>query len=264
MESDDPMEVGSGGPNIPWKLWIYTNFDCNLSCKYCLASSTPRTPRSEIGLDTVERLIDEALDLSFDCVYFTGGEPMLLDTIYPMLAYASARMPTTLLTNAMLVNGKRLERLSAVTNPNLTVQVSLDGGRAETHDAYRGRGSWEKTVTGIRRLKEQGFRLRLSTTETPANQVDLAEICTFHQELGIPEEDHFIRPLARRGASLEGMEVSRETLAPEITVSAFGVFWHPLSTDEDMRLSESIFPLARPVGMVKEKLQSAQALQTVK
>lgn len=252
------------GVDFIWKLWIYTNFDCNLSCSYCLARSTPRSPRLEMGLAMVEQLIDEAVELGFDCVYFTGGEPLLLDAIYEMLAYASTRLPTTLLTNAMLARGKRLERLCSVASPNLIVQVSLDGGQAETHDAYRGNGSWGKTVEGIRSLLEKGFRVRVSTTETPANQSSLAEICAFHQALGISEENHFVRPLARRGAAKEGMLVSRDTLSPEITVSVNGVYWHPLSTDEDMRISEQIFPLSASVSVVMEKLQSAQALQAVK
>jgi MoaA/NifB/PqqE/SkfB family radical SAM enzyme len=261
---DSRIDGDGPGLDLAWKLWIYTNYDCNLSCTYCLASSTPHTPRLELSLEVVKRLVDEAVGLGFDSVYFTGGEPLLLESIYEMLAYASARLPTTLLTNAMLARGKRLQRLGAAAHPNLTVQVSLDGGRAETHDAYRGKGSWVKTVEGIRNLQARGLRVRLSTTETPANQTSLAEICTFHQAMGIAEKDHFIRPLARRGAAQEGLVVSRETLAPEITVSAKGVYWHPLSTDEDMRIREQIFPLSEPVRLVLEKLQSAQALQTVK
>jgi MoaA/NifB/PqqE/SkfB family radical SAM enzyme len=254
---------GCNGQELPWKLWIYTNFDCNLSCTYCLASSTPRTPRQEISVDTVQKLVDEAVGLGFQCVYFTGGEPMLLDTIYDMLAYSAERVTTTLLTNAMLVNGRRLEHLAAIHHPNLIVQVSLDGSRPETHDAFRGAGSWDKTIVGIRHLQERGLHVRLSTTETPANSADLEGICAFHLSLNIPEEDHIVRPLARRGASQFGMEISRETLLPELTVSRQGVYWHPLSTDEDMLVSKTIFPLASHVQVVMKKLQSAQALQTV-
>jgi sulfatase maturation enzyme AslB (radical SAM superfamily) len=141
---------------LPWKLWIYTNFDCNLSCTYCLANSTPRTPRLEISLATVQQLVDEAVELGFHCIYFTGGEPMLLDSLYDMLFYSAQRLPTTLLTNAMLVRGRRLDRLAAVHHPNLIVQVSLDGSCPETHDAYRGMGSWEKTIRGIRSLQQRG------------------------------------------------------------------------------------------------------------
>jgi len=249
--------------DLTWKLWIYTNFDCNLSCSYCLASSTPRTPRQEMSLETVRHLIDEAAALGFHCIYFTGGEPMLLDNLYDMLAYAAHRLPTTLLTNAVLAQGKRLERLVAVNHPNLIIQVSLDGSRPETNDAYRGPGSWSKTVAGIQRLQANGFRVRISTTQTPANIHDMDHICAFHRALGIPEEDHIIRPLARRGASQEGIEVSRDTLQPELTVSIQGVYWHPLSTHADMLVSETIFPLADHVGLILKKLQGAQALQTV-
>lgn len=254
---------GCNGQSLPWKLWIYTNFDCNLSCTYCLARSTPRTPRKAIRIDAVQRLVNEAVELGFHCIYFTGGEPMLLDSLYDMLAYSANRLPTTLLTNAMLASGKRLERLAAVNHPNLIIQVSLDGSRPETHDAYRGAGSWQKTTAGIQRLQERGLHVRLSTTETPANTLDLDLICAFHQSLNIPEEDHIIRPLARRGASEEGMEVSRDTLLPELTVSRDGVYWHPLSTDDDMLVSKTIFPLADHVNIVMKKLQNAQALQTV-
>ncbi len=80
--------------------------------------------------------------------------------------------------------------------------MSLDGGCAEDHDAYRGRGSWDKTVEGIKLLQERGFRVRLSTTETPANTSRLEQVCVFHRSLGIPDEDHFVRPLA--GVAIRG------------------------------------------------------------
>jgi hypothetical protein len=86
--------------------------------------------------------------------------------------------------------------------------------------------------------------VRLGTTETPANSAHLAAMCEFHRALGIPEEDHLIRPLAKRGFSSDGMEVGIGTLAPELTVNVEGVFWHPISTSSDMQISKQIFPLA--------------------
>src|SRR5436190_21573780 len=97
-------------PALSWKLWIYTNYDCNLKCSYCVAKSGPNVPRRAVGLANVCRLIDEAVALGFDHVFFTGGEPFLLNEIYDMLAYASARVTTTVLTNAMLLRGVRLDK----------------------------------------------------------------------------------------------------------------------------------------------------------
>ncbi len=226
------------------KLWIYTNYDCNLKCAYCSVESSPAAPRRALSLSAVRQLIDEAVALNFTEVFFTGGEPFLLDEIYDMLAYASARLKTSVLTNAMLLNGRRLERLCAIRNNDLVVQVSLDGARPEQHDAYRGAGSWAKTVAGLQALLSNGFHVRVATTQTPANSAHLAEVCEFHQSLGIPEEDHLIRPLAKRGFSAGGIEVGIATLAPELTVNAEGAFWHPLSTAADMQISGQTFPLA--------------------
>jgi MoaA/NifB/PqqE/SkfB family radical SAM enzyme len=247
--------AGPAGPRFR-KLWIYTNYDCNLSCAYCCAGSTPAAARRAIGLDNVVRLVDEAVELGFTDLYFTGGEPFLLDEIYGMLAYASGRLRTSVLTNAMLLRGQRLERLRGIASDRLSIQVSLDGATPGDHDAYRGRGSWARTVEGIRSVRAAGCRVCLSTTETPANAPRLSEICAFHRSLGIPEEDHFVRPLARRGFSTEGLEVSMLSLAPEVTVNADGVFWHPLSTDPDMQVSKAAFPLAESVALIGRQMET--------
>jgi MoaA/NifB/PqqE/SkfB family radical SAM enzyme len=238
-----------------WKLWIYTNYDCHLRCSYCVAESSPSADRRAIEIKTVMQLVDEAIQLKFGEIFFTGGEPFILDDIYEMLDYSSQRIQTTVLTTGMLIKRRRLNRLKAISNQNLRIQVSLDGGRAEHHDAYRGAGTWIKTVDAIKLLQENNFHVRLSTTETPANTDFLQEICNLHHSLGIPEEDHFIRPLARRGFSADGMDVSIATIKPEITVNQNGVFWHPLSTDEDMRVSKCIFPLSDSVKCIQEQLE---------
>jgi MoaA/NifB/PqqE/SkfB family radical SAM enzyme len=263
-----PLTPSNGGAAFQWKLWIYTNYDCNLRCSYCVAKSGPNAPRRAIGLTNVKRLVDEAHALGFEHIYFTGGEPLLLNDIYDMLAYSAARMKTTLLTNAMLLKQKtpggeltRLDRLCDVARDagdSLIVQVSLDGGRAEDHDAYRGAGSWAKTVEGITLLQARGFRVRLSSTETPANSAHMHLICEFHRALGISDEDHFVRPLAKRGYAREGIELNMGNLVPEVTVNLDGVFWHPLSTDADMQVSRRMFPLATSVERIKQQLNEME------
>ena len=253
MSTDHPAPA-CPAPAFLWKLWLYTNYDCNLRCSYCVARSSPNAPRRALGLANVRRLVDEAVDLGFSELFFTGGEPFILNDIYDMLAYASARQRTNVLTNAMILRGARLDRLCAVANDNLVVQVSLDGSCAEDHDAYRGKGSWQKAVEGIQLLQERGFRVRLSTTETPANTARLPEICAFHRSLGIPDEDHFVRPLAKRGYSQAGIELDINNLVPEVTVNVDGVFWHPLSTDADMQISRSFLPLAPSVARIRQQL----------
>ena len=92
----------------------------------CGGILTFRPPRA-ISLETVRRLVDEAVAQDFSCVYFTGGEPLILEDIYSMLSYSSGFLPTVLLTNGMLLDKKRMEKLCAVNNDQLVIQVSLDG-----------------------------------------------------------------------------------------------------------------------------------------
>ncbi|MBI5301050.1 MAG: PhnD/SsuA/transferrin family substrate-binding protein [Chloroflexi bacterium] len=239
-----------------WKLWLYVNYDCNLHCSYCVAQSSPTAPRRALGIENVKRLVDESVTLGFDHVFFTGGEPFLLNDIYDMLAYSSTRIATTVLTNGMLLRGSRMDKLCAIKNDNLIVQVSLDGGCPEHHDLYRGKGSWEKTVEGIKQMQANSFRVRIGTTETPVNTGHISELCAFHRSLGIPDEDHFVRPLAKRGFSTEGIILNAGNLIPEITVNVDGVFWHPLSTDADMQVSREVFPLTASVARVQTQLDA--------
>jgi MoaA/NifB/PqqE/SkfB family radical SAM enzyme len=198
-----------------------------------------------------QRLIDEAAAYGIRELFLTGGEPFILPDITERLIYAAAQIPTTVLTNAMLFHGRRLERLPELHGHNLTFQVSLDGPDAATHDAYRGAGSFEKAVAGIRTLLDLDLSVVLSTTETPANSDRLEETRAFAAALGLGEDRHFVRPLARRGFAEEGIEVGWSELEPELTVTVDGVFWHPLGPEDDLLLTRRVFPLAEAIAKLE-------------
>jgi MoaA/NifB/PqqE/SkfB family radical SAM enzyme len=223
-----------------------------------VTKSAPDVPRRALRLDTIRRLVEEGTELGFKDFFFTGGEPFLLDDVYPMLGYASARTRTTVLTNGVLLFGRRLERLTEIANENLRVQVSLDGARPEHHDPYRGEGTWAKTVAAIERLIGRSVQVCISTTETPANTDHIGELHAFRRDLGIADSDHLVRPLARHGFSTEGLVLSRAELEPELTLTAEGTFWHPLTFpgDVEMRISDELFPLGDAVAAVEEELAS--------
>src|SRR5260370_2750672 len=45
-----PEQVGEDPP-VGSPLWLYTNFDCNLSCDTCCVRSSPTTPRRGLGIE---------------------------------------------------------------------------------------------------------------------------------------------------------------------------------------------------------------------
>ncbi len=244
------------------RLWMYTNYDCNLSCSYCVAESFVGADRPGLDLTQVCQLIDEATVLGLNELFLTGGEPFILHDIFQMIAYGLEHgMHVTILSNGILLKGKRLAQLESLApREHLTIQISLDGSTAEAHDFYRGAGSWQKAIDTIHRLKAAGFHVRLGTTQTPENSHDLNAMCHLHRSLGIGDDDHIIRPLVRRGFSANGMAVSLPALEPEVTINQDGVYWHPVATDNDLLISSQLFPLAAAVEQIREIRESMLAV----
>jgi MoaA/NifB/PqqE/SkfB family radical SAM enzyme len=254
LAQSEQLDDGEGLLN---RLWIYTNYDCNLSCSYCVAESFVGSERKGLALQQVYHLIDEAVEIGMTDLFLTGGEPFILHDIFPMLEYGLERMHVTVLSNGILLKGRRLEQLKSLPfRERLTIQISLDGSNAAIHDFYRGAGSWQKAIDAIERLKAEDFHVRLGTTQTPENRQDLAAMCQLHRALDIPDEDHIIRPLVRRGFSNKGMAVSLPALEPEVTVNRDGVYWHPVATDPDLLVSSQLFPLREAVEQIKEIWES--------
>ncbi len=65
-----------------------------------------------------------------------------------------------------------------------------------------------------------------------------------------------IRRIALRGFAVEGVALARADLAPEITITAEGVYWHPVgATDADMFVTPEIFPLTESFAAVRRAFE---------
>jgi organic radical activating enzyme len=235
-EPDHRRPIGS-------RLWLYTNFDCNLRCDYCCVRSSPTAPRRALGLARVQRIAREAPALGVTEVFVTGGEPFLLPDIAGVLAACATAAPVTVLTNGMLFSGLRLRALQSLARDRVTLQISLDSATPEGHDRHRGQGTWARAWKGIRRARAEGFRVRLAATVSTDAEADAFR--NFLDAQKIAEEDRVIRRIAWRGFATEGLALARTDLVPEITISAEGVYWHPVGAeDEDFLVTREIFPLA--------------------
>lgn len=226
------------------RLWLYTNFHCNLRCDYCCVASSPGAPHRELGAERIARLVAEAADCGVSEVFLTGGEPFLLPDIDRIVRDCASRLPTTLLTNGMLFRGPRLAALLAMPRDGFALQISLDSATPQLHDAHRGSGSWARAVSGIELALAAGFRVRVAATIAEYRPNTVHALHTFLDDLGIPRADQIIRPVARQGAATSGVLITRESLVPEITVTADGIYWHPVAaTDARLLVRRETEPL---------------------
>ena len=226
-----------GTPLFPPRLWVYTNFHCNLACDYCVVASSPTARRRELAADRFFALVDEAVAEGFTELYITGGEPFVRADMTQLVEYACERLPTVVLTNAMLFTGRRrLELQRLARKPGLVLQSSLDGARAATHDGWRGAGSWQRAIDGIRFAASLGLPLRVAMTQTPDNRDEVEPLRELLAGLGVRGDAFAVRPLVQRGFAAdaqEGILVSDAVIVPELTVTADGLAWHPLGADRD-------------------------------
>ena len=236
------------------RVWMYTNFDCNLACDYCCVRSSPRTERRALGEDRVRRIADEALDAGVSELILTGGEPFLLPDIDDLVAACTRRLPTTLLTNGMLLTGTKLERLRRMDRDRLTLQISLDSPTPDVHDGHRGRGSWARAVKGIRTAQDEGFAVKVAATVPVAHIRELDPFHEFLDELGIAPDQQVICAIAHRGVAETGVELTVDSLIPEVTITADGVYWHPVAADHaDQFVMAEIFPLKDAIDEVRRR-----------
>ena len=236
------------------RLWMYVNFDCNLHCDYCCVSSSPQTDRNPLGADRVARLAAEAVDAGVQELILTGGEPFLLPDVDQLVASCTERLPTTLLTNGMLFRGARLDRLRSMDRDRLTLQISLDSATPEVHDAHRGPRAWQRAVDGIRLALDEGFAVKVAATLPPEQAHQVEPFKQFLAELGIVPENRVIRAVAHQGEADAGVELTVQTLIPEVTITADGVWWHPVSaTDQSHLVRRQIFPLADAIAEVRDR-----------
>ncbi len=240
--ADERPVVSLFGTDLfPARLWIYSNFHCNLACDYCVVASSPRARPRELSGERFRALVDEAVREGFAEIYITGGEPFVHPEIVALIAYAADRLTTVVLTNAMLFTGRRGRELARLAGrPGLVLQSSIDGARAQTHDRWRGAGSWALAMAGLRYAASLGLPLRVAMTQTPDNAGEVEELRAMLAQLGIAGDDFAVRPLVARGfaaadaqAGAGAIEVSDAVMVPELTITADGAHWHPVGADLD-------------------------------
>lgn len=149
---------------------------CNLNCKHCYEGKGT----------TIDWTFEEfrtAIDKLWNCfdkwkvqgeISLIGGEPTMCPDFDKMVSYLHNRGDVGAIS--ILSNGVNLSDyiIGVLTENKCFVQFSIDGINREAHDNIRGIGSYEKTISNIRKLKQYGvtpsIHYVLSKTTTPLSE----------------------------------------------------------------------------------------------
>ena len=203
--------IPAPGPWAPPQtvFWDVTSA-CNLRCVHCYGTSESPGP-GELSTCEALRVIDEMAACGVEAISFSGGEPLLRKDFIELAAHAGRQgfKSVGVATNGTLIDRQMARRLR---DTGIDVQVSIDGDRAEIHDAQRGvPGAFDKALVGIRALQEADCPVSVCTSVTRLNVEGIPAIIALMESLGVAR--YRVQGLVSTGRGLDNRE--HLSLAPQ-------------------------------------------------
>lgn len=188
--------------------WNTTNA-CNMYCKHCYRDAGAK---AEEELSTVEglTLIDQIAGAGFKIMIFSGGEPLMRDDIFTLVAHAREKgLRPVFGTNGTLITGETARRLKE--SGAMAMGISLDSVDPASHDEFRATpGAWQGAVDGMRACREAGLPFQIHTTVMDWNMKEVESLTDFAVEAGaIGHHIFFLVPTGR------AVNIEEETLRAE-------------------------------------------------
>lgn len=191
--------------NIPFTVNFELTHRCNLRCIHCYLPQSrinanlkkreltrnakaqnirQNAKNGELTADEVKGILEQLADAGSLWLVFTGGEIFLRKDFFDIAEYAQKkRFCLTIFTNGTLLDEDKVKRLSSL--PIYSVQISLYGAKAETHDAItQVKGSYKRTIESVFLLKEKGIKVVLKTPLMKKNFAEYREIIQLNKNLG--------------------------------------------------------------------------------
>jgi len=167
----------------------YTN-RCNLKCKYCYAETN--TGKHEMKLEDWNHLLMILYEQGLRSVTFSGGEPFIRNDFIELLREINKLFIITINTNGSFINMNIAKELAKFKLKS--VQISLDSIDPIPHDYMRGKGTWQKAMDAILWLKEYDIPIRISSTITMKNELELPKLRDFCEENGFEFSPETLKP----------------------------------------------------------------------
>lgn len=173
---------------------VHPTRQCNLSCKHCYSSSSPRETEA-LDLAILKDALDDLANEEYNWTSFSGGEPLVYEPLPELSSHAkSLAMKTTLVTNGMLLTGKRLD---AIENDIVGLVISLDG-KPDSHNRMRNSArAFESMSRNLAELQRRQISFGFLFTLTQNNLDELPWVVNFCLNTGA--NGLLIHPLEEAG-----------------------------------------------------------------
>ena len=158
---------------------------CNLDCKMCYVHNQDSNGlrEKELSTETWKRIFDEAYDSGMLFATLTGGECLLRADFKELYLHLwNKRVYMTVFTNGVLLNEEYVKFFKRYKPRK--IQISLYGSDEAGYMRVTGHRGFEKTVTAIRRLQEEGIHVEVAITLSSYMKEDYISILRYCKENG--------------------------------------------------------------------------------
>ena len=158
---------------------------CNLDCKMCYVHNQDSNGlrEKELSTETWKRIFDEAYDSGMLFATLTGGECLLRADFKELYLHLwNKRVYMTVFTNGVLLNEEYVKFFKRYKPRK--IQISLYGSDEAGYMQVTGHRGFEKTVTAIRRLQEEGIHVEVAITLSSYMKEDYISILRYCKENG--------------------------------------------------------------------------------
>ena len=133
----------------PHSLDIDITTHSNLRCSYCSHFSSDGDVDKDLSLDEWRKFFNECSSIGIMNICLCGGEPLYRTDIRQIIeSIVENKMRFSVLSNGTLIDDDLAKFLKNTRRCN-SVQVSIDGSDADSHDKFRGKGSFKKALNGL-------------------------------------------------------------------------------------------------------------------
>jgi len=150
--------------NIPWAILMDPTSACNLHCVGCWAAEYGS--RMNMSLDTLDRIVQQGVDLGVYFYVLSGGEPLVRKKDVIKLCELHPECFFTAFTNGTLIDEEFADEMLRVKN--FAPAISIEGFEEAT-DSRRGSGTYQAVVRAMEILKRRKLLFGASCCYTSQN-----------------------------------------------------------------------------------------------
>lgn len=193
--------------SVVWSL----SYRCNLHCMHCYQNASNPSP-DELTLSEQLEIVDQLSDAGVSMVVLSGGEPLTNPNLRALIERIRSReMEISIDSNGVLVNREMANYLKSAGV--LSIELSLDGADAQSHDRFRGLdGAFNKTLDAVEFCSDAGIFTTVATTATKLSYAKRNELITLARSRGAGRVVFFDLVPAGRGRDVQDLRLSADEL----------------------------------------------------